>query len=280
MTGTVLGLGWAALVLGAGWRWRPSLASARWHRTVATSRDHEDRRHAGVTVRSCAPPSPSALEAVLGAMGHLLRHIARRLPDSGADLDVGRAFGAVVIAAFAAVSLGPVGLVLGLVVWAAPVCRRRREIRRARSQVLAELPEVVDLFLLAAGGGLNVSLAVGAVGGRAPPRLGAALRRARGEIGQGARAADALEVVLAPFGDPVRPLLSALVTSERYGAPLVPVLERLAAEVRLSRRRQAEEAARRVPVKLLFPLVLCVLPAFALLTVVPLLAGTLRLLPL
>ena len=36
---------------------------------------------------------------------------------------------------------------------------------------------------------------------------------------------------------------------------------------------RAEEAARRVPVKLLFPLVLCVLPAFALLTVAPLLAG-------
>ena len=38
--------------------------------------------------------------------------------------------------------------------------------------------------------------------------------------------------------------------------------------------------ARRVPVQLLFPLVACVLPAFALLTVVPLLAGTLRTLSL
>jgi tight adherence protein C len=47
----------------------------------------------------------------------------------------------------------------------------------------------------------------------------------------------------------------------------------LAAEVRAERRRRAEAAARRVPVKLLFPLVLCVLPAFGLLTVVPLLAG-------
>ena len=45
---------------------------------------------------------------------------------------------------------------------------------------------------------------------------------------------------------------------------------RLAAEARLERRRAAEATARRVPVKLLFPLVLCTLPAFALLTVVPL----------
>jgi hypothetical protein len=38
-------------------------------------------------------------------------------------------------------------------------------------------------------------------------------------------------------------------------------------------------AARRVPVRLLAPLVTCVLPAFALLTVVPLLAASLESLP-
>ena len=41
-------------------------------------------------------------------------------------------------------------------------------------------------------------------------------------------------------------------------------------------RTVAEEAARRIPVKLLFPLVGCTLPAFALLTVAPLVAGALR----
>ena len=41
-------------------------------------------------------------------------------------------------------------------------------------------------------------------------------------------------------------------------------------------RRRAEEAARRVPGKLLFPLVFCTLPAFALLTVAPLVASALE----
>jgi pilus assembly protein TadC len=67
-----------------------------------------------------------------------------------------------------------------------------------------------------------------------------------------------------------------LVASERYGAPLLPGLERLGAEVRLQRQRRAEEAAGRIPVRLLFPLVGCILPAFALLTVAPLIAGALR----
>jgi tight adherence protein C len=83
-------------------------------------------------------------------------------------------------------------------------------------------------------------------------------------------------MVCGELGEPVRPLVRALTSSERYGVPLRDALDRLAVEVRLDRRRRAEEAARRVPVKLLFPLVLCVLPAFALLTVVPLLVGAFR----
>jgi tight adherence protein C len=60
---------------------------------------------------------------------------------------------------------------------------------------------------------------------------------------------------------------------------LGPALERLGAELKLDRRRRAEEEARRVPVRLLGPLVACILPAFGLLTVVPLLAASLKALP-
>jgi pilus assembly protein TadC len=52
------------------------------------------------------------------------------------------------------------------------------------------------------------------------------------------------------------------------------VLDRVSVDCRLRRRRAAEEAARRLPVTLLFPLVLTTLPAFALLTIVPLLVGS------
>ena len=70
-----------------------------------------------------------------------------------------------------------------------------------------------------------------------------------------------------------------LVDHLRYGVPLLPALERTSLELRLDRRRAAELEARRVPVRLLAPLVTCVLPAFALLTVVPLLAASLDALP-
>ncbi|HEX9994063.1 MAG TPA: type II secretion system F family protein, partial [Acidimicrobiales bacterium] len=103
--------------------------------------------------------------------------------------------------------------------------------------------------------------------------VGAALRHVADAIALGRRAADAIDELPALAGEAVRPVSAALSASDRYGVPLGPSLAVLALEVRADRRRRAEAAARRVPVKLLFPLVLCVLPAFGLLTVVPLLAG-------
>jgi len=167
----------------------------------------------------------------------------------------------------------------GLTAWVARfgvagfVAQRRR--RRARAASHDQLADVVDLFALAVGAGCNLRLALDAVASRAPPEWVAPLAEVLARIGSGAAAADALEALLASTGEHARPLVTLLVTSERYGTALLPALERLAADERLERRRRAEERARRVPVKLLFPLVLCVLPAFGALTVVPLLAGAL-----
>jgi hypothetical protein len=64
--------------------------------------------------------------------------------------------------------------------------------------------------------------------------------------------------------------------AERDGAPIADLLARLADDARAVVRRRSEAHARRVPVRLLFPLVFLVLPAFGLLTVVPALAAGLR----
>ena len=81
------------------------------------------------------------------------------------------------------------------------------------------------------------------------------------------------EAVVAPPVTPV-PEQPERHAADRTGAPVAPALERLAAEERTQLRRRAEARARKVPVRLLFPLVFLVLPAFGLLTVVPaLLAG-------
>jgi tight adherence protein C len=151
----------------------------------------------------------------------------------------------------------------------------RRRLRRAAAQSVRELADVIDLFALAVASGLNLRLALYAVASRAPPAWTAALLGTVHRVERGIGVADALDDLPAATGEHAHPLVSVLVTSERYGTALLPALDRLAGEARLEQRRRAEEAARRVPVKLLFPLVLCILPAFGALTVAPLLAGAL-----
>jgi tight adherence protein C len=74
----------------------------------------------------------------------------------------------------------------------------------------------------------------------------------------------------------LRRAAAVLGRSESLGSSLADEVSRLAADVRESRRARAAERARTAPVKMLFPLVFLVLPAFLLLTVVPVLLSTVR----
>ena len=141
------------------------------------------------------------------------------------------------------------------------------------------LPDAIDLLLLCAGAGLSLPLSHPLVATRAPSPVGDALCGADAAAGAGGARADALLAALLPLGDRAAALAHVLVDHLRYGVPLVPGLERLGLELRLDRRRRAEEEIRRVPLRLLAPLLCCVLPAFGLLTVVPLLVASLRSLP-
>jgi tight adherence protein C len=167
-----------------------------------------------------------------------------------------------------------------VVIWIGRGHLRTRRGRRVEEQAVTRgLPDVVDLLLLCAGAGLSLPLSHRVVADRAPPPVGAALGAAADASDGGRVRADALVEALAPLGDRAAALGHVLIDHLRYGVPLAPALERLGLELRLDRRRRAEEEARRVPVRLLAPLLLCVLPAFGLLSVVPLLVASLRNLP-
>jgi tight adherence protein C len=185
---------------------------------------------------------------------------------------------------------GAAALVLGLAVpplavvaLGVPALRRRLSERKAsadrRRAIGIALPEAVDLLLLCTGAGMTVPLSLPLVAARAPDPVGAALRSAEAAVLAGGRRADALLEHLRPLGDPAAALAHVLVDHLHHGVPVGPGLERAAFELRLARRRRAEEAARRLPVRLLAPLLICVLPAFVLLTIAPLVVAALRSLP-
>ena len=59
----------------------------------------------------------------------------------------------------------------------------------------------------------------------------------------------------------LRTFITSVVQSEEYGLPIAHVLRIQSHEARVRRRQRAEERALKIPVKMVFPLVLCIFPA-------------------
>jgi tight adherence protein C len=162
---------------------------------------------------------------------------------------------------------------VGVRVAGAPV--RRRRSRRTDDAMLAALPVAVDLVGVAVGAGCTPYRAVGLASEWSPPAIATVLAEIDRTTALGASFDEALRGA-GSRAPAVRGLTETLRTSARLGSPAAAALVRLAQEVRADVRRRAEARARTVPVRLLFPLVFCVLPAFALLTVVPVLFDGIR----
>jgi tight adherence protein C len=148
----------------------------------------------------------------------------------------------------------------------APARSRRR--RRLDDEMARQVADAVDLVGVGVAAGHTPYLAVQLGARWSPPLIARDLESAVRACTVGRSFDDALRE-LGRHSPPARGLAETLRTSARLGSPAAPALARLAIELRADLRRRAEARARTVPVRLCFPLVGCILPAFALLTVVP-----------
>lgn len=163
---------------------------------------------------------------------------------------------------------GPVGRVI------AGLARRRRQ-RSTDQRLLGELPGVLDLLGVAIGAGATPRTALDTAARWGPELTGAYLRQVTVQTDLGGSLAESVGRLreTAPLLGPVAEIL---ITSAQLGAPAGAALARLSDETRSTLHRAAEARARTLPVKLLFPLVFLVLPAFGLLTVVPAILSALQ----
>jgi Flp pilus assembly protein TadB len=184
-----------------------------------------------------------------------------------------------VLAAVAAAAFlgGTVGLVAAPAAAATTwlVIERSEPARTRRDRELArrDLPHVVGLLAdaLLSGQSADEALAVvaAALPGPASRRLAEAVPRLRlGVDPAQVWASLATDSALGPLG-------RALARAHRTGAPVVPAVERLSEELARSARAEVEDRARAVGVKAAVPLGLCLLPAFVLIGIVPVVAGLL-----
>jgi pilus assembly protein TadC len=182
-----------------------------------------------------------------------------------------------VLLAAAAPRLIPLAFLAGFGAFAAPDLLVARAARARRRSADAEVPQFLDLVAAASTAGLAAPAAIdrATAGLRGP--LADELLAASSAVEAGARWREELSEVASRLRLPdLAAAVRVVGRSERLGSSLAANLRELAAEVRESRRARAAERARTAPVKMLFPLVFMVLPAFLLLTVVPVLIATIR----
>ena len=154
---------------------------------------------------------------------------------------------------------------------------RRRAAHRRRRAMDGEVPLLLDL--LAAGSAAGLSAVTGLE--RAVPALrgplGTELRGSIDAVRLGARWREVLASTADRLDLPdLRRTVAVVTRTETLGSSLSRATSELAADVRSKRRSAVAERARSAPVKMLFPLVFLILPAFLLLTVVPVLLTTVR----
>jgi tight adherence protein C len=140
-----------------------------------------------------------------------------------------------------------------------------RRARNRRDKIASQLSDVLDLLVVCVEAGLGLSEAIKIVGSeslRQKQEIGAELSMVSGELAAGSTLGQALR----SFADrtaveDIRPLAATLVQSEKLGAQIGPALRSISDTMRTTRRLRAEEAAAKTTVKILFPLVLFILPA-------------------
>jgi tight adherence protein C len=132
--------------------------------------------------------------------------------------------------------------------------RRQDEVRRT-------LPDVIDTLVVSVEAGLGFDAALAQVTryGRGP--LAREFARVLQEIQLGRSRVEALRAL----GErtsvvELRAFCSIVVQATELGVPMAGVLREQSSQMRVRRRQHAEELAQKVPVKILFPLIFCLLP--------------------
>src|SRR3972149_5739056 len=146
-------------------------------------------------------------------------------------------------------------------------------LRRSRARRLAiwkSLPDALDLMTICVEGGPGLDAAFRQVSEKLKSPLANEVSQMLREVGMGRPRREALEEMASRIGVPeVVTFANAIIQAEQLGASLGRVLRAQAFTIRTRRRQRAEEMARKAPAKMVFPLVLCVMPSLFIVVVGP-----------
>jgi len=158
--------------------------------------------------------------------------------------------------------LGIGGIGIGIFV---PSYYLGRRARLRQSNIAKQLSDVLDLLVVCVEAGMGLFEAIRIVGAeceRHGQEIGTELNLVATDISAGASLGQALRGLADRTAvEDIKPLAATLVQSEQLGAQIGPALRASSDALRMHRRLHAEEDAQKASIKILFPLVIFVLPS-------------------
>jgi tight adherence protein C len=150
------------------------------------------------------------------------------------------------------------------------ITRRRRQIER-------DAADMIDLLAITVQAGLSLDQAMKATCERLHGPLADEMRLMLGEVRVGQSRSEALRRLSERADTPaIRSFTRAMAQSDAMGVPISQTLKALATEARTRKKATAEEAAQKAPIKMVFPLAVCIFPAILIAAAGPGLLATMR----
>lgn len=149
-------------------------------------------------------------------------------------------------------------------IWLSNACAERQ------AKMRRELPDFLDMLTISVEAGLGFDAAIAKLVRSTRGPLAQEFARMLQQVQAGVSRGDALKALDARTEIPeLGTFVSAIIQAETFGISIAGVLRTQAKEMRLKRRQYAEEQAQKAPVKVIFPLVLCILPATMIVVIGP-----------
>lgn len=141
---------------------------------------------------------------------------------------------------------------------------------KRQKMIALELPNMLDQCLISVEAGLGFETAMARVGKTGKGPLAAEILRTLQDMQAGRSRKESYIAMSERVEVPdLRSFVRAIVQADTYGIAIASVLRVQAKQMRVKRRQRAEEKAMKLPVKVLFPLLFCILPALFIVIIGP-----------
>jgi tight adherence protein C len=151
-----------------------------------------------------------------------------------------------------------------------PDTRLNSAVEDRKREILRTLSDTLDLLTISVEAGLSLNAAIAQVVRNVPGVLSSEFARMLQEIQLGVPRSDAFRHLAERTDvEELNAFALAMVQADVFGVSIASVLRTQAQQLRVKRRQAIEAKAQQTPVKIVFPLIVCVLPSLFVVIVGP-----------